>query len=815
MEINRSNQSSMVNSNWETMTRLRAEEWRLSTHYKLEKKVSSMHAAVSEKIDVEHLWFATKQLLITIANQNTKETVHFTETIDHTKVNTALQIVGQTVEKVSCEIANKCSGVSTGLTGTTTLSLLEELSQYSWHAKVAIFATAFAINYGEFRETYKLYEKKNEVVQSIARLKLFSGILEYSEITQMFGTISVFVVKLVELIHCVIGFGSLSVQDDLCAYMMDIKSAAYWAIDSIVYCNSLIATRTAAINNGNMQLIFNQRHFAEQINKIVSIYEFLNQQYESYRACFEGERYMEKYQEYHLVFTRVDHIENTESLKVIIGASNNTDKCLISQGQTQAISSIQHLHNKKTMFLFSSLSIKEHYSEDFEMIEKYSTSIKKGGYEIVWLPIFGDLNCVKSEEYTQWIQEKRWYSYTVKYEHLATIQQELKIYLQKEWGFDGRPMLTMFDVRGNLICKNAIHKLWMVSNQSSQADSCIFDQKDMSPCGWSERWWMNWCSQNQTWGLSFLCQQLNVQQISQWFMSQKDVVFLYGGRDIKWFESHKLKLEVLFESTGIQHQIAYGGSSKDKFEGVTNLSLCEDKGISTTYNSTKVLDNFWYRVQSAVTSFNMYKHKLHGVSETMVSSMTSLLSLEGSGENWVAFGCGGIKEMVVCQETELKETLEIIVKEQCLKTWRTYISHGMFVQQLCESHSLWIKECRTTRTTLGHCYKLHLTAEVGQVVGDIKCAACACYMKKMMVYECCKEATVLSSEIRETYERILMSKKEEITQNNMFNKEQTTSNYMSKEETTQNGIRGLSNMNNTKSESEMEEESGNGESNRN
>ncbi|XP_058180200.1 protein SIEVE ELEMENT OCCLUSION A-like [Rhododendron vialii] len=149
------------------------------------------------------------------------------------------------INKISCELTRKCSGGNDA--HSTAMTIFNNLSNYSWDAKVVISLAAFAANYGEFWLMAQL-SATNPLAKSVSVLKQLSSIRAHaSSLKSRVDPINNLLHNaILKLIDCIFQFKKLPPQyisherppAPLATAMAHFPAAAYWTIRSIVVCST-------------------------------------------------------------------------------------------------------------------------------------------------------------------------------------------------------------------------------------------------------------------------------------------------------------------------------------------------------------------------------------------------------------------------------------------------------------------------------------------------------------------------------------------------------------------------------------------------
>ncbi|XP_058180196.1 protein SIEVE ELEMENT OCCLUSION B-like [Rhododendron vialii] len=149
------------------------------------------------------------------------------------------------INKISCELTCKCSGGDDA--HSTAMTILNNLSTYSWDAKVVISLAAFAANYGEFWLMAQL-STTNPLAKSVSVLKQLSSIRAHaSSLKSRVDPINNLLHNaILTVIDCIFQFHELPPQyisherppAPLATAMAHFPAAAYWTILGIVVCST-------------------------------------------------------------------------------------------------------------------------------------------------------------------------------------------------------------------------------------------------------------------------------------------------------------------------------------------------------------------------------------------------------------------------------------------------------------------------------------------------------------------------------------------------------------------------------------------------
>lgn len=126
------------------------------------------------------------------------------------------------------------------------MSLFNNLSSYSWDAKVVLALAAFAVNYGEFWLVADLYTT-HPLAKSVALLKQLPDIFEHSELLKpRFEALRTLIKAMLDVTNCIVLLTEIPSQyltpdtPPLSVAWNHIPAAVYWTVRSVVACASQI-----------------------------------------------------------------------------------------------------------------------------------------------------------------------------------------------------------------------------------------------------------------------------------------------------------------------------------------------------------------------------------------------------------------------------------------------------------------------------------------------------------------------------------------------------------------------------------------------
>ncbi|KAE8007874.1 hypothetical protein FH972_004435 [Carpinus fangiana] len=324
----------------------------------------------------------------------------------------------------------------------TTISILKELSSYSWEIKAVLALVAFALNYKYFSVLAQL-DSSRKVIESVEIPKHVPAtslkhlhLQKYKE-------------KIIQLINYVLDFSEsvlelkkLStnhyIKDKPHSYVMDnISMAVYWIIITVVACTTQMCCLTSEKDK-----IHDLSRLANKIKDWLSRLE----------DCIAGvqSRIERKKAERKLKELLQTPDEIVEVLKGLIFAKD--DKQSLFDGSTKEMVSIDVLKNKNVLLFISSLNIS---NDDISILIPIDIGIRKeeDKFKIVWIPIMEQWTNDMRKKFEMLRSDMPWY--VVQYfSPVAGIK-----FMKEEWHFDNEPIVVVMNSRGDVKNKDGLDSI--------------------------------------------------------------------------------------------------------------------------------------------------------------------------------------------------------------------------------------------------------------------------------------------------------------------------------------------------------------------
>ncbi|KAG5537013.1 hypothetical protein RHGRI_024451 [Rhododendron griersonianum] len=335
------------------------------------------------------------------------------------------------INKISCELTCKCSGGDDA--HSTAMTIFNNLSNYSWDAKVVISLAAFAANYGEFWLMAQL-STTNPLAKSVSLLKQLSNIRGHaSSLKSRVDPINNLLHSaILKVIDCIFQFKELPPQyisherppAPLATAMAHFPAAAYWTIRSIVVCST-------------------------QITSLLGMSNELRSQNKRYKRIY-------------YLFEMV-HIEDSMTiLKELISLKDDKLQKPLLGGSSKKRVGIEEVLKRKTVVLL--ISDLDHIAEEelFALTRTYNEAKTKSDlqYEIVWIPVVDrSTDEEASRKKFEKLQAKMsWYTVADPW----LLDPAFIRYMKEEWHFSKKLILVALDPQGKVVCYNALH-MFMIS----------------------------------------------------------------------------------------------------------------------------------------------------------------------------------------------------------------------------------------------------------------------------------------------------------------------------------------------------------------
>ncbi|WCJ18066.1 Protein SIEVE ELEMENT OCCLUSION B [Euphorbia peplus] len=615
-----------------------------------------------------------------------------------------LEALSYVIDRIACEISYKA--MSGADAHTTTLSLFNMLSSYSWDAKLVLTMAAFALNYGEFWLLAQIYST-NPLAKSMAILKQLPSLLEHtSPLKPRFDALNNLIKVMMGVTNCIVEFRELpsvyiSFQvPALTAAISHIPNAAYWTIRSIVACATQITTLTTMGHEFGTTEAWELSTLA---HKLQNIYDHLKEQLSICHQHIEEKRSVETYQMLLNLFDTI-HIDNMKILKALIYSKDDIQPLI--DGSTKRRVNIDVLRRKNVLLLISGLDISHDELSILEQIYNESrihATRLESQYEVVWIPIVD-----RSVAYTDAMHKQfealqatmPWYTV-----HHPTIVEKVVIkFINDIWHFRNKPILVVLDPQGKVVCPNALHMMWIWG--SNAFPFTTFREESL----WKE----------ESWRLELLIDGIDP-TILNWIKEGK-YIFLYGGDDMEWIRKFTSSAKAVARAAQIPLEMVYVGKStkRDKVQRATSTITVEK--LSYVWQDMTMIWFFWTRLESMLFS----KIQLGKIDEhdPMMQEIKKLLSYDKEG-GWAVLSRGS----------------NVVVNGHSTTVLPTLIEYDMWKEHVpVKGFDLSFKDHHDKLHAIAHpCCRFEFSSTTSRIPERLKCPECHRAMEKLITFCCCHE----------------------------------------------------------------------------
>ncbi|KAK6928414.1 Sieve element occlusion, N-terminal [Dillenia turbinata] len=686
-------------------------------------QILTTHSPDEREVDVKPLLHLLEDILqhshpattdtITLGNQ--KHAENLDEKTHEAGFAVVLEALSCIIDRISCEIQCKCMSGSD--VHQTTISLFEQLSDFTWDAKLVLILAAFALNYGEFWLLAQIYTT-NQLAKSMAVLKQLPVILEHSgPLRPRFEAINNLINAILDVTKCIVEFKdlrSLYITQDQMAFsaaMAHVPTAVYWSVRGVVACAAEITSLTSmgheyvALNTETWELL-------SLAHKINSRFEHLKKQLALCYQYIDERRNLKYYDVLKNIFDTI-HVDNMKVLRALI--YQNDDLQPLLDGSTKKRVNIDTLRRKNVLLLISGLDITHEELSILKLIHNESrveTRLERR-YEVVWVPIV-DHNISWSDSMQQGFESLQstmpWYSV----HHPSLIDKEVIKFVKDVWNFRNKPILVVIDPQGRVVNPNAIHLMWIWGNNAFPFTSM------REQALWRE----------EVWRLELLVNGVDP-VIFEWIREDK-YIFLYGGDDMDWIRKFTTEARTVTRAAQIPLEMVYVGKS-NKREQVrqSKANITAEKLSSTWLDLTKIWW-FWTRLESMLCS--KIQHGRVDDQDPVTREIKKILSYDRSSNGWAVLTKGSTVVLNGHGSTVL----------HCLgqyDLWKEQVPVKGFDGAFKDHHGM-------IHGASPPCCRLEFATDMGLIPESLKCPECLRLMEKSVTFFCCHDEGALTPSTR-------------------------------------------------------------------
>ncbi|XP_050239507.1 protein SIEVE ELEMENT OCCLUSION B-like isoform X1 [Quercus robur] len=432
----------------------------------------------------------------------------------------------------------------------TTLSILNNLSNYSWDSKAVLTLAAFAMEYGDFWLLTQLHSS-DQLAKPIGILKRVPTILSRPGLQKhkkAMLELNNLVKVTLEVIQCMFELEKLSIYGtkdvpELSIAMDRIPIDVYWAIITIAACMTQMC---CIINDEDRTQDLSP--FAQKVNYTLNLLRM------QITRCRQQIEIIEAYRKLSKLLQTPTEI--MEVFKALIFGKDNVQPLI--DGSTNRVVTIDVLKKKNVLFYISALDIT---IDDILILKPIYDGIRKEDqYKIVWIPIVEQWTDELRKKFEMLRSKMPWY--IVQYfSPVVGIK-----FIKEEWNFKNKPILVVMNQQGKVQHPNALHmiRVWgmkafpftttVEETLTNRVDGIVSVWFDIHP------------------------------DVANWIKQEK-YIFFYGGKDNEWIQQFNKKAATL---------------ANDPVMKDTKISIelfCVGKG-NKGEDEPNILGHFWNRVES-------------------------------------------------------------------------------------------------------------------------------------------------------------------------------------------------------------------------
>ncbi|EEF47605.1 conserved hypothetical protein [Ricinus communis] len=621
-----------------------------------------------------------------------------------------LDLLSYTINKISCEIACKCSGG--GDAHATTLAIFNLVSSYSWDAKLVLALAAFAVNYGEFWLVAHLY-LTNPLAKAVALLKQLPDILERADaLKPKFEAVSSLIRAALDVAKCIVEFKELPPQyitpdaPEMLIATAHIPTAVYWTIRSIVACATQIIG-LIGMGHEYMASTTEAWELSSLAHKVRSIHEHLMRQLTLCYHHIDEKRHVEAYQTLIRLFDTI-HIDNIKILRALIYAKD--DQLPLYDGHNKKRASLDVLRRKNVLLYISDLDLPH---EELSMLEQMYSEARQNParteshYEVVWLPVVERStawNDAKQKQFENLQSVMPWYTVY----HPSLLDPAVIRYIKEFWKFNKKPLLVVLDPQGKVVNPNAIHMMWIWGSAAFPFTSVREEAL--------------WRAEN--WKIDLLAD--TIDPIIHSWIQQGKYICLYGGEDIEWIRKFTMTANALAQAAGIDLEMLYVGKSNPREKVRKNNIIIQNEKLSHVLQDLTLIWFFWVRLESMWHS--KVQHNRTVENDIIMQEIVTMLSFDGSDQGWAVISKGSGAENRQLAKAKGSDILNCFDDYQ---SWREIAEEEGFVPAILDY-------LHGHHNPL-HCNRLILPGTTGSIPEKVVCAECSRPMEKFIMYRCCTD----------------------------------------------------------------------------
>ncbi|KAI4299761.1 hypothetical protein L6164_033190 [Bauhinia variegata] len=564
------------------------------------KQVLASHTDHVREFDVFPVINLTEQILIEAIECSTGAVLGTEEWPPTTKRASGLAELDVNDTVMILRLSRELSGIcAQGYAHEKTMELLNILSGYSWHAKVALALSGFAVNFGKFCLSVQP-SPADALSMSLAQLRELPNLGDlFSPLKCHFDKLKRIVRASLDITKCIAEIWNLSLH-----YISEDKSdlsdennalihdAVYWTIKSVVTSSSQIDSIKRLRNeyipssteaNELSTVAVTVDSIREQLkNQLDKCYQYIEQRIINQYLTFSGEDNL-----------HMDHMD------------------------------MRIQRRKHMLLLISDLSISEEEVQVLKRLYKDQAMRSERLYEMVWVPIEDELSLNFSDQckFKKLKSMMPWYSF----QHPLS-DPKLTNQIKEDWNLTDRLIVVVQDPQGKVSSKNAIHMMWIWGN------SAFPFSREREEDLWT----------TQIWNLETVVDHIDP-RLLDWMKAGRHIC-LYGSDNLEWIRKFTKTMSSVASTANIPLKMVYVGKgrttpiqkTKKQIQSII-ATIAEEKLSHSLPNYTSIWF-FWERLEAMLVS--KLKQRKTAEDDRVTWCLMSLLtyaSFDRRNEEWAIF----------------------------------------------------------------------------------------------------------------------------------------------------------------------------------
>ncbi|KAG2689955.1 hypothetical protein I3760_09G164500 [Carya illinoinensis] len=359
-----------------------------------------------------------------------------------------------TIEQISSELAVKSPDGASELRKTS-MSILKNVSSYSWAAKAVLTLAAFALDYGDFWTLSQL-QSLDQLAKAVGIEKVLAHDppLKRPDLQKWekeIGEVSNLIKDTLEVIEFVVELERLSELADTYGNILALTTAkdciplhAYWAIITIVACT----TQMFYLSSDNSDKELELSPLTQQMNLTLNLLK------KNIKDCHQQIAEVKKYQQEEEV-PEIPKI--LDGFKAMIFAEENLQPVVLTDGSTNKMVSLDVLKKKNVLLFVSDIDISV---EEISILKPIFDGTRTDDqYEIVWIPMVEQWTDDTQTKFEMLQSNMPWYIM----QHFSKVVDIGDSFSTDQWwSLKNEPIVVNINPQGEVEHPNAVRmiRLW-------------------------------------------------------------------------------------------------------------------------------------------------------------------------------------------------------------------------------------------------------------------------------------------------------------------------------------------------------------------